>query len=99
MLRASQCLPVISSYIESLLSWAYPEQFGDVILRLGEMHMLMSFIGSVEKLIAKSGLGEILESTFGVAKMLSGKKFPQKTLRLLVEELTHSSINREELNS
>ena len=69
--------------------WAYPEQFGDVILRLGGMHKLMRFIGSVGALMADSGLSEILESTFGgVSKMLSGKKVPQnmRALRLLVTE-------------
>ena len=27
--------------------WAYPEQFDNVVLRLGGMHTLMSFIGSI----------------------------------------------------
>ena len=68
--------------------WAYLEQFGDVILRLGGMHMLMSFIGSVGALMADSELSGILEPTFGgVSKMLSGKKIPQnmRALRLLLE--------------
>ena len=51
--------------------WTYPEQFGDVILRLGGIHMLMSF----GALMADSGLSEISESTFGgVSIMLSGEK-------------------------
>ena len=56
--------------------WAYPEQFSDAILRLGGIHMLMSF----GALIADSGLSEISESTFGVVStMLSGEK-PHKNV-------------------
>ena len=54
------------------------------------MHMLMSFSGAVGYLIAGSGIEEVLSVTFsGVAKMLSGKKYPHnvRALRLLVEEL------------
>ncbi|KAJ8317815.1 hypothetical protein KUTeg_004635 [Tegillarca granosa] len=72
------------------VTWAYPERFGDVVLRLGGMHTLMSFVGSVGTLMASSGLEKLLESTFGgVAKMLSGKKFPQnvRALRLVAELL------------
>ena len=63
--------------------WAYPEQFSDVNLRLGGIHMLMSF----GALMADSGLSEISESTFrGVSTMLSGEKTHKMyTLRLLVE--------------
>ena len=31
--------------------WAYPEQFDNVVLRLGGMHTLMCFIGSICSLI------------------------------------------------
>ena len=34
--------------------WAYPDQFGNVIMRLGGMHTLMSFVGSVGTLMAGS---------------------------------------------
>ena len=80
--------------------WAYPEQFDDVILRLGGMHMPMSFIGSIGALMADCGLSEILESTFGgVTKMLSENKFPQnmRALRLLVEELMRQLFSKKEL--
>lgn len=73
--------------------WAYPEKFQNVVLRLGGMHLLMSFVGSVGTLMANSGLEEIMENVFGgVKKMLSGKKFPQnvRALRLVVEELLRS---------
>ena len=82
--------------------WAYPEQYDDFILRLGRMHLLMSFIGSVGSLMAESGLSEILDSTFGgVQKMLTGKKFPQnmRALRLVVEELLRHLFERIELDS
>ena len=81
--------------------WAYPEQFDNVILRLGGMHFLMSFVGSVGTLMAESGLSEIMESTFGgVSKMLTGKKFPQnmRALRLVVEELLRPLFEAENMN-
>ena len=70
--------------------WAYPEQFGNIILRLGGMHMLMSFVGSVGTLMAGSGLYELLELTFAdIQKMMTGKKVHQnvKALRIVTEEL------------
>ena len=78
------------------VKWAYPDEFSDVILRLGGMHMLMSFVSAVGTLMQGSGLSEVLESTVaGVTKMLSGKKFPQnvRAMRLVVEELLRSTIH------
>ena len=75
--------------------WVYPQQFPNFIPRLGGMHMLMSFVGSVGTLMANSGLEELMNSAFGgVMKMLSGKKFPQnlRALRMVVEELLRSVI-------
>ena len=52
--------------------------FLNVILRLGGMHMLMSFMGSIGSLMADSGLTEIMQAAFtGVQKMLTGKKISQ----------------------
>lgn len=78
------------------VKWAYPNEFADVIIRLGGMHMLMSFVGAVGTLMEGTGLAEIIESTFaGVNKMLSGKKFPQnvRAMRLVVEELLRGTMN------
>ena len=78
------------------VKWAYPNEFADVIIRLGGMHMLMSFVGAVGTLMGGTGLAEIMESTFaGVNKMLSGKKFPQnvRAMRLVVEELLRGTMN------
>lgn len=80
----------------------YPDDFSDVILRLGGMHMLMSFVGAVGTLLQGSGLSEVLESTFaGVPKMLSGKEFPQnvRAMRLVVEELLRSIMRNENITS
>ena len=71
--------------------WGNPGIFYNICLRLGGMHLLMSFYGSIGTLMADSSLEKILSEAFaGVSKlMLSGKKFPQnvRALRLLVEEL------------
>jgi hypothetical protein len=75
--------------------WTYPEQFDHVILRLGGMHMQMSFVGAVGSLMAETGLAEVMNEAFsGVAKMLSGKKFPQNVhaLRIVAEELLRNSV-------
>ena len=72
------------------VKWNNPDLLDNVHLRLGGMHLLMSYCGCVGTLMADSGLEEILSAAFsGVGKMLSGKKFPQniRALRLLVEEL------------
>ena len=45
--------------------WAYPDRFKNVVLRLGGMHMLMSFIGAVGSLMIETGLNDVLESVFG----------------------------------
>ena len=59
------------------------------------MHAFMSFVGSIGTLVAESGLSDVLSSVCaGVAKMLSGKKFPQNVcaLRFLAEEVLHYVI-------
>jgi hypothetical protein len=84
------------------VKWAYPDEFSDVILRLGGMHMLMSFVSAVGTLMKGTGLSEVLESTFaGVTKMLSGNKFPQnvRAMRLVVEEILRSTIQNNNIGS
>ena len=81
--------------------WAYPEQFDKIVLRLGGMHTLMSFIGSAGPLMAGSGLYELLESTLaGVQKMMTGKKFPQnvRALRIVAEELLRPILTTDTIN-
>ena len=67
-----------------------PDLAKDLFARLGGIHLLMSYVGSIGSLMSGAGLVEILEKVFGgVLKMLSGKKFPDnvRALRLLVKEL------------
>ena len=78
------------------MTWVYPDRFQNFIPRLGGMHTLMSFAGSVGTLMADSGFENILQAAFGgVAKMLSGKNFPQnmRALRLVAEELLRDIIS------
>ena len=61
------------------VKWAYPHEFADVIIRLGGMHMLMSFVGAVGTLVEGTGLAEIMESTFaGVNQNVIRKEVPSK---------------------
>ena len=74
------------------IQWSLPDVFppSAFLLRLGGMHMLMSFIGAVGNLMAETGLVDIMSPTFaGVHKMLLGKKFPMcmRALRMVVEVL------------
>ena len=69
--------------------WENPAKFDNVYVRLGGMHLLMSFCGCVGSLMSDSSLEEILGSAFGgVSKMLSGKKYTHnvRALRLLTQE-------------
>ena len=64
--------------------------------------MLMSFVGAVGSLMSESGLYEIMNVAFsGIAKMLSGKKFPQnvRAFRLVVEELLRNIIHDSKVTS
>jgi hypothetical protein len=77
------------------IKWVYNDRFLKFIPRLGGMHFLMSFIGSVGTLMANTGLEEIMKAAFGgVPHMLSGKKFPQnaRALRIVVEEVISSIV-------
>ena len=50
--------------VELDVKWAYPDQFSNVILRLGGMHSLMSFIGDIGKLMAEAGLSKSMCNGF-----------------------------------
>ena len=70
--------------------WENQALFSNVYLRLGDMHLVMSYVGSTGSLMAGSGKTEILSEAFaGVLKMLTGKKYPDnvRALRMLVEEI------------
>ena len=77
--------------------WQTPDTFNNVYLRLGGMHLLMSFIGSIGSLMADTGIVELLNASFGgVLKMLSGKKFPEnvRALRILTEEVLRPILDK-----
>ena len=70
--------------------WENEATFHKFYLRLGGVHLLMSYCGCIGTLMADIGIVEILSVAFGgVLKMLSGKQFPQnvRALRMLVEDL------------
>ena len=51
--------------------WLYPELSDDFVLRLGGIHALMSFVGSVGAVMGNGGLEEVLKAAFdGVTQML-----------------------------
>ena len=50
----------------------------NVVCRLGGFHLLMSFLGSIGKIMECSGLSELLQTTYGsntVQHMLTGKAY------------------------
>ena len=80
--------------------WTDQNRWMFFVPRLGGMHWLMSFIGSVGELMAGSGLKEILSSaSAGSDKMLQGKKFPLnlRAFRFVVVELLRGHV--EEMGS
>ena len=84
------------------ITWVYNDLFLNFIPRLGGMHTLMSFVGAVGTLMADTGLEPIMDVAFGgVAKMLTGKKYPQniRALRMVAEELLRGIICNEELQT
>ena len=83
------------------VQWTYPERFSNLILRLGGMHSLMIFIGSIGTLMADTGLSDIMSSVFsGVSKMLTGKKCSQNVrgLRMVAEEALRGIIQDKPLH-
>ena len=84
------------------VQWAHPDLFPNLILRLGGMHVLMSFVGAVGTLMTETGVSEILKLVFGgVKKMLTGKKFPMnmRAMRMVAEELLRDVIGKTQLKS
>ncbi len=78
------------------IMWHDPQLFGNFIPRLGGMHFLQNIIGCIGSLAADSGCVEVLQAAFGgVAKMLSGKKYPQNFLALVLlsEEILRPIIS------
>ena len=54
-----------------------PDLCDNVFLRLGGMHLLMSYIGCLGSLMAQSCLEESLSEQFGgVKKMMTDKNYP-----------------------
>ena len=76
--------------------WNDPARWENFYPRIGGMHWLMSFVGSVGKLMKNSGLDKLLKSGFaGVEKMLTGKKYPMnvRALRIVAFELLRDLVD------
>ena len=77
--------------------WNDPSRWTYFYPRIGGMHWLTSFIGSVGKLMKNSGLDMLMKTAFaGVEKMLIGKKFPMnvRALRIVVVVLLRTLIDK-----
>ena len=84
----------------------------NIVTRLGGFHLLMSFIGSIGKVMESSGLGDVLETVYGsntVKHILSGKAISralrghflvQSALMLqLLQPLLHFETSDSNLNN
>ena len=70
--------------------WDDTNQIPIFFLRLGCIHLLLSFVSASSTRLNGSDENEVLGAVFaGVTKMLKGKKFPYnvRALRMLVEEV------------
>ena len=88
--------------ITTQMTWWPPDIWENFYPILGGMHMLMSFVGCIETLMANIGLSEMLKSAFGgVDKMLLGKNFPNNTraLCMCVEEILRPVILEQPMSS
>jgi len=57
------------------VQWDNLTQQGNMYLRLGRMHLLMSYCGCIGTVMAETGIEEILSVAFGgVLKMMSEKQ-------------------------
>ena len=84
------------------MTWWYRDEFETFYPRLGGMHLIMSFVGSIGTLMAETGLKEILESSFnGVPNMLRGKNYPANmvALRMTVEEVLRDLLICDKVDS
>ena len=75
-----------------------PNRFPNFFLRLGVIHLLMSFISASSTLLNGRGENEVLGAVIaGVAKMLICKKFPYnvRALRMMVEEVLRPILSFE----
>ena len=80
--------------------WNEPERWRNFYPRLGGMHMLMNFTGSIGKLMEGSGLDKLMAKAFGgIDIMLQGKKYPMNlcALRFVVMELLRDILNESDL--
>ena len=78
--------------------WNDPSRWTYFYPGIGGMHWLMSFVGSVGKLMKSSGLDMLMETAFaGVEKILIGKEFPMnvRALRIVVVELLQTLIDKD----
>jgi len=81
--------------------WENQALFSNVYLRLGGMHLLMSYVGSIGSLMVGSEMTEIPSEAFaGVLKMLTGKTYPDnvRALRMLVEEIIRPLFQTQKKN-
>ena len=72
--------------------WDNPKNF---FIRLGGMHLLMGFVGSIGALMADSGFEDIVREAFtGEKRIMIGKKFPEcvKAFRMIAVELLKTSF-------
>ena len=84
------------------VQWDDPERFQNLFVRLGGMHTLISFLGSIGTLMKGTGLEEIMSKVFGgVKKMLDGKKYPQnfRAMRIVAEELLRNVLDPSEIQT
>ena len=78
--------------------WNDPSRWTYFYPRIGGIRWLMSFLGSVGKLMKNTGLDILKKTAFaGVKKMLIGKKFPMnvRALTIVVVELLHTLIDKD----
>ena len=76
--------------VATQITWDDPERFSRFFLRLGGMHLLMSFVGCLGNLLEDSGFEDVIAEAFTSSKqIMAGKKFPEciRAFRMVAEEV------------
>ena len=99
------CIYICDQQLYSIafsILWHNTELAKDFFLWLGGMHFLMSYIASIDVVMAGTGMKEFLEKAFGgVTKISTFKKYPQnvRALRLLMEEVLSPLLKYRKITS
>lgn len=78
------------------IQWKRPDEFQNMVVRLGGFHILLNFLGTIGKMCASSGLAELITeaaiySDSTTSSVLKGKQYKRG---VRIHKLVHESLAR-----